>query len=176
LTLAVDPTLHPWSSAVLWKPRQGSMANARRLRGTTTGRCGEKGGALRTVPGVNGQSCLPPCTNDSASCAGRRNATACRDDTSAHQASDMFLPDLSQKSPAHGWCPTSMALGRKRRPCEQVCGGLVIHEPSVQRTNSPTAGMSPRGPVACAHPCHTQMLIHTPLPGNQKYRRGGNER
>jgi hypothetical protein len=41
----------------------------------------------------------------------------------------------------HGWCPTSIAPGRKRWPCGQFCGGRVIHEPSVQRTSSPTAGM-----------------------------------
>jgi len=40
-----------------------------------------------------------------------------------------------------GWCPTSLAPGRKRWPCEQLCGGRVIHEPSVQRTRAPTAGM-----------------------------------
>jgi hypothetical protein len=37
----------------------------------------------------------------------------------------------------HGWCPTSMAPGRKRWPCGQLCGGRVIHEPSVQRTHPP---------------------------------------
>jgi hypothetical protein len=76
--LAVDPTLHPWSQAVLWKTRRRSMDSARRLRGTTTGRCGARGGAPRTVLGANGSSSLRPCTSGCASCAGRRNAAAWR--------------------------------------------------------------------------------------------------
>ena len=35
-------------------------------------------------------------------------------------------------------------MGPSRWPRGQLCGGRVIHEPSVQRTRAPTAGMKPR--------------------------------
>jgi integrase len=37
----------------------------------------------------------------------------------------------------HGWCPTSIRPGSSRWPAGHLCGGCVIHEPSVQRTRAP---------------------------------------
>ena len=51
---------------------------------------------------------------------------------------------------SQGWCRP--ACGRRRAGDRgQRCGGRTIHEPSVQRTSSPTAGMyqsSPEGDAA----------------------------
>jgi hypothetical protein len=58
------------------------------------------------------------------------------------------MPGMSRSCVHRDVCCTAGAR-RASRPAVRdaragSCGGCVIHEPSVQRTNSPTAGMKPR--------------------------------